>query len=420
VVTAELPDDAVVGDNVRRAVVDVPAEIPVLAIDGDLGQSAYFLQSAFEPSERAPTGIRARVEPASYLRDVTAEELASYRAVYLLSVDRLDEAATRKLDDFVRDGGGLVVFLGPDSRSDFHSLWYAAGQGLFPVELQGQDVLTPDSEVPDIEFSDHPVFRVLLGDRNPFARAMRVSQYFRVAADWQPDEARRTRVVARLRNGLPLVIERGFGDGRVMAFLTTLAPVWNNWARLPSFVVTALELNVFMSHVVQRDSSFHVGSPIEFTLGDKSYRPEVQFRLPPSGDQTRLVQRAAQRGADGVLHASLGRSLDPFSVSLDTLRGGIYEAYPTAVDGSLGVRRYCLNVDPAESDLALVTDARLADIFRDQTVFVHDVEDFSSEVTRDSRLSWSQLLMYGLVTLLICEQLLAYWASYHLVPAGGQ
>ena len=34
----------------------------------------------------------------------------------------------------------------------------------------------------------------------------------------------------------PLVVERRFGKGRVVAFLTTAAPTWNNWARVnPSF-----------------------------------------------------------------------------------------------------------------------------------------------------------------------------------------
>ena len=40
----------------------------------------------------------------------------------------------------------------------------------------------------------------------------------------------------------PLVVEHSFGKGRVMAFLTTAAPTWNNWAGNPGFVVVMQDL----------------------------------------------------------------------------------------------------------------------------------------------------------------------------------
>ncbi len=38
-----------------------------------------------------------------------------------------------------------------------------------------------------------------------------------------------------------------FGKGRVVAFLTTAAPTWNNWARNPSFVVAMQDLQAYLS-----------------------------------------------------------------------------------------------------------------------------------------------------------------------------
>ena len=96
--------------------------------------------------------------------------------------------------------------------------------------------------------TDHPIFRVFAGQRNSFLSTVTVERYFAVPKDWKPAADSTTRVIARLRNGAPLAVERRFGQGRVVAFLTTAAPVWNNWARNnPSFVVAMQELQAYLA-----------------------------------------------------------------------------------------------------------------------------------------------------------------------------
>ena len=38
-------------------------------------------------------------------------------------------------------------------------------------------------------------------------------------------------MLARLRNGAPLIVEQRFGQGHVVAVLTSAAPTWNNWSQ---------------------------------------------------------------------------------------------------------------------------------------------------------------------------------------------
>ncbi len=72
---------------------------------------------------------------------------------------------------------------------------------------------------------------------------MTVQRYFAV-----PDGLASAGQLGRSRGGPACAtaprwsIERRFGKGRVMAFLTTAAPTWNNWAGNPSFVVIMLDL----------------------------------------------------------------------------------------------------------------------------------------------------------------------------------
>ena len=83
---------------------------------------------------------------------------------------------------------------------------------------------------------------------------MTVGRYFAVPEGWRPPRDSTVRVAARLQRR-PLVVERNFGKGRVMAFLTTAAPTWNNWARNPSFVVAMQDLQAYLSAAAGRRAS---------------------------------------------------------------------------------------------------------------------------------------------------------------------
>ena len=64
VVEASLPEDSVAADNRRWCVLDIPAGEPVLIIDGSPDQrNAYFLAAAFQPGQRANSGVRPEVQP---------------------------------------------------------------------------------------------------------------------------------------------------------------------------------------------------------------------------------------------------------------------------------------------------------------------------------------------------------------------
>jgi len=418
VVRAELPGDAVDADNRRWSVIDLPAGVPVLVIDGDpAGAGTYYLSSAFRPGTRASTGIRPDAQGLTYLRDASPEALAGYRAIYLSDVDRLDARSVANLEAYVRAGGGVAFFLGPEANLNFLNEWYEEGRGLFPVRLERQDLLGPAAEdgVPDLQATDHPLFRVLLGDRNPFVRGLRIPQYLRAEQRWTPPADSTIQVLASLHNGQPLVVARRFGQGRVVVFLTTLAPIWNNWAHEPSFVVVMLQLQAYLAALEAEVDPRRVGSTLEVQLDAQRFRPEVRFALPPLPNipEVPVIERIAVAGeADRAppLVARLGGG------DGQTDRAGVYQVLPMTRDGQVEVQRYALNVDPAEGDLALIESRQLAEGLQPARVQVHEIHDLQYQAAEQQGFSWSQLLLFGLVGLLLGEQLLAYSASYHPSP----
>ncbi|MCA9262390.1 MAG: hypothetical protein KDA60_01020, partial [Planctomycetales bacterium] len=426
-VAAELPADPVAADNRRWCVIQLPAAVPVLVIDGDTQQrNAEFLVSAFRPGRTVETGIRPDVQPESFLRDSTDETLNAYRSIFLLDVGRLDDLAVSNLRRYVESGGGVSFFLGPHSSIEFLRELHDDGKGLFPQPIDRMDLLQPNTtDSPDLQVESHPLFEVLAGEQNAYLRSILVRQYFRTRRDWIPPADSTVNILARLRNGQPLVVERHWGEGRVMALSTTLAPDWNNWATQPTFVVFMLELQAYLQRPNDASTLRLVGNPIELQLDAANVTPEVICSLPalsglddgPRREVRKTLQDVSSAEA-ALTKVTLGEARS--AVGEDTNLAGIYEFWTRTVEGNLHVDRYALNVDTRESDLALVAAPALADRLPEDQVAIFAANEGSFGTSDDDRYSWSHFLMYAVAAMLVGEQLLAYSASYHAGAKGGR
>lgn len=418
VVEAALPDDPVAADNRRWCVIDFPASEAVLVIDGHPKQrNAFYLTAAFQPGQRANTGVRPDVHGPAYLRDVDASALAAYRTIYLLDVPRLDSGAVTKLEDYVRAGGGLAIFVGPNVNVvATTSGLYKDGKGLLPAPLDRDDELLPDpiENKPDIQAERHPVFDPLLDEQNPLIRLVNVERYYRLSPTWKAGKNNSARVIATLRNHAPLAIEQSFGEGRVFCLLTTAAPDWNGWANDPTFVVLALKLQSYLARPPASDRDQLVGTALSIELPADKYQSEATFVTPTSRGEGRIsVERNATISDGGMLRLALGDGAGEGAARTD--RSGVYELWLRNLSGDPEARRTALNVDPREGNLAIASDAELIAKLSPVPVTIAHAED---EIGAESEAAnnFSLPLMTLLVVLLIAEQALAYSASYHTLP----
>ncbi len=422
VVEAVLPDDPVAADNRRWCVIEFPVGEPVLIVDGSPEQEhGYFLDSVFQPGGRANTGVLPDIKTVAFLRDTTPEVLAAYRVIYLLDVPRLDDRAVENLEAYADRGGGLAFFVGPNVNLAFYTnRLYRGGEGLFPLPLASEGFLPMEDmeNTPDIEVTDHPVFEVFLDERNPFIRLITIEQYLEPKTDWKPDPDSTVRVAASLRNKMPLVVERKYGEGRVLAFLTTLAPVWNNWGNDPSFVVVALKLQSHLASAQRTVHSRPVGTPISLQLEAEKYRQDIQFITPGETPDSRVAIKRVGTPAvpnSPVMVAAIGHSLTAGEGETD--RSGIYEAWPVTTAGEKDVRRFAVNVETGEGDLAMVDSKKLLANLDPIKAEFRYADEYNYEMAGLAGNNRSLLLMCLLVCLLLAEQVLAYSASYH--PARG-
>lgn len=126
-------------DNARHAIIEVQDKLAVLVVEGrpELGEGrpegdAFYLKAALTDSvggNKIVDGTTADLEKADH-------DLRQYACIFLANVPELSQKAANRLADYVQQGGGLGVFLGPDVKPEsYNQVLYAGGKGLFPVEL---------------------------------------------------------------------------------------------------------------------------------------------------------------------------------------------------------------------------------------------------------------------------------------------
>ena len=413
-VDATIAADALPADNKRSVAIDVVDRVDVLLIDGDPTGSgragdAFYVATALAPGVGAATGLRPRIEPP---RSLATLDLESFACIWLLDVERLDAPEIAALEAFARAGGGVVFFTGPRTKADIiNRSLHRGGEGLFPVPLAGPVDLLPDAAAgaaaaPDVVVEEHPVVAVLSGQRNPLLDSVRIERSMAVERGFEPAAASGLRRLLSLRTGGPLVVERPFGAGMVVAVLSTAAPTWNNWARgNPSWVVVMLELESHLARSRRRAESLQVGDPIALRLDAAIDEVEVDMVVPPDGT---IVHQTAVASPAGALEATLPNT---------SVAGG-YAARWRRLDGTEREKLFAVNVAAEEGQLERIGRERL-DRALAGVAFKYDrAESLQPDTTTLAGVPLVKPLLHLLAAVLIIEQVVAFSASYHAVARG--
>jgi hypothetical protein len=414
--TASLGKDAVDVDNRRYYACDLPSARPVLVIDESSdGLGGRQLSLALAPGGNTRTGWQPHVEPASFLADT--EKLDQQVAVILLDVPRLADNELAALEEYVRAGGGVAFFVGPDAeRAYFNERLYRRGEGLFPAPLRlpVQLVDRYGESTPDVEVTDHILFHVLSGRRNGFLPLIMVDFYYALETDWAPADQLSTTILAKLRNRDPLVVERRFGAGRVVAHLTKLSSgdtslgKWTNWSLNPVFPVLANELVSYLAAGRQNDPIHTVGDDLIVSVDQSKYEPAIRFLLP--GDApTRPELTIDAKSSAGRLVASLD----------DVATSGIYEAQLQTIQSGVERVNFAVNVPTGEGDLSIVHRDELSRHLAGVEYQLHDASDMTMDSQQLAGFRMGDALLGFLVAILLIEQVLGYWSSYHVTSRRG-
>ncbi|MCS7236877.1 MAG: BatA domain-containing protein [Thermoguttaceae bacterium] len=247
VIEARLVDntDALATDDRLRTVVHVHPALRVLCIDGrprgdPFGGPTGYLAMALNPG--GPSSLRGTIlvdkKPVSSLGEF---ETPAPDVIVLCDVAELSPAEAEFLGRFVRQGGGLILFLGESTQADSYN-------ALVPQEDQNGESLMPARLVRPV--TNDPQFRLdPLGYRHPLLAAFRdyeraglvnipVEKYW--ALEVLPQHGGVTAL--SLGNGWPFIAEKTLGLGRVIVVASPPDPAWTLLPKWPSFVPLVHEM----------------------------------------------------------------------------------------------------------------------------------------------------------------------------------
>lgn len=412
VISARIADDPLSLDNQRWAVVDVADAVPVLIIDDGGEDESLFLRLALSPSPEVTTGAQVQVERSVFLRDAVLDR---YHAIFLMNIASLDQIEIKRLEQYVRDGGGVVFFAGPQTdRASVNQQLYRDGEGLFPVPLQSPATLLSDrsEEVPALSVDvEHPIFaRIFGGTLNSWLQAIDVARYYAVDPTWDASQDPTVSVLAKLRNGAPWMVEKEWGRGSVLAMLSTAAPRWHNWGLAdPSFVLWALDTLVYLGEPKTRSDPQESGDPLRTTVPTETFQPLVRFTTPrdPEQGRSRSVQVAAKAtGTDPAERiAEFGKTKIP----------GVYEIRRNRLDGDIVVTCKAFNPPESERDLQVVGEGQMRGLLGDIPYQYRSADALLISEQSEAGFPlaeqwWFFVMLAGVLAL---EQWIAYGASYH-------
>ena len=372
-------------------------------------RETFYLASALSPSARgssdqAVTGIDVRTRDAdSNGADGLADEiLFQYDVTVLANVASLNEKMRGRLATYLRDGRSVLVFLGDQCEPEEYNAW-----GFLPGALRekrGGEFVVLDA----IEY-DHPALKPFADPACGDLRAF--GAYGCVALDLSGDSA--ARVLARFQNGLPALVEKKVGDGRVILCTTSCHTAWSKWPLVPAFVPFVQRVVKYLASPERRPETMRSYSPGERLLArvEESFRAGscAAYRQQLEDGRPRLVPVSFERRADGGVAGISETDIAGNYVVVQNPAGQEVEIGKIG----LGARQFAfsVNVDRRESDFHSLSRDELAGMAPDGRVDVAAApfpEDWSAAglvVRGGSELWWPLLLVVA--GMLIAESIVA-------------
>ena len=341
-------EDGLALDNRLYFAVSVDQQIPMAIVKAHRGEvpqadDAFYLERAFAPGGSAGGAFRTTtLTPDSLATD----DLSTQAVVFCVNLPALAPPAAEKLLAYARSGGHVVWVCGQNVQPDAYNAMNALAQGqLLPAPLEAlRQPLPGGVESWRLGFldKDSPALAPLTEPASLF-RSVLVYKYFPMKLS--PQAA--GRVLIKLDDGQPLLAERAVGTGSVLLLGTGVhVDDWTNLPLKPLFLPLLARLTLHLAGA-ETGTMGLAGAPVRLPLGrgkvqDQAGEPEVEI-VRPSGEVVRF--RKADQDADGWRYTG-------------THEAGVYLVRQVNRKPPKQMA-FAVNIDPAESDPATLTQAEL-------------------------------------------------------------
>lgn len=289
--------DDLLADNHWRYCVDVAPHARALVVRGagkdDPGAMlSLALDWRSERQADRPWPIRVTDVQAA---DFIPELLDTVSAVFFCDVPTFTPETAEALAKFVRAGGVVWFFPGPEANlADYNARFGAKGAKLLPGRLgepvgqvgPGAGVLA----VTDVA-EEHPLFKDLF-EKPADYRTTRVQRY----VPFQPSPVG-ARVLMTLEDFEPLLVEKSVGRGRAIWCMTTADSRWTNFPAQPIFLPMVVRSVMQSARTVAGPAMYSAGQTVDIQPGRRARgATKLRITLPGDDDKTKPQTLPREKG----------------------------------------------------------------------------------------------------------------------------
>lgn len=373
--------DALPFDNIRYATFEVLGPRKVLTISDEPG-GAYIWKLALTEGEMP---FDCEVRSVAEANRLLPTELAEFKAICLLNVSRPEPELWKRLEQYVREGGGLAIIPGGDDVNKASYNDDATAQQLLPVRLErviaakpGEAVLWAEASYqdpvktwfrewrqnPNIGFLKDPPRAVRYWEVTPYSKSAQV------IVKYADDKER------------PALVERTFDRptirGRVVLLTIPLddrrageEPRWHNYLQglVPFYLALAKKTVGYLAgDAEEANFNYSSGQPIPVALPPKARFPTYTLQGPGLTGTNALVQREE-------------------SANLLQLTKAVMPGHFTLFGNGKPLSSFSLNLPPDECQLAKVPVDQIEALFGPNAILA---VDYKTSLSQALQSHWSQ------------------------------
>ena len=362
-VTAQIPHDRLPADDQRTFAARAIREVKVLLVDGSEASTPsqaddFFVRNALvpvAPSDVAQYYIKTTTITASQLAATTLDD---YDAVFFLSVDQIDSPEAQTLANYVRQGGGLVVFPGPSCNIDFYNQQLGR-DGFLPALIgpcKGDSSSSHNGKFFTLQTKDYDHSITTLWN-DPAAGSLSTSRFFAYyplepnkwtapAEGYPVPTGGQPRIILHYAQGDDAAaVEHTWGAGRVILFSSPATTAWND---LPVHEAFVPMMQRVLGSIVERQEeglNIRVGQKFSYVVSNDLLNKDVSVTVPGQTDPPRV---------DGQVTLVNGQPTVQFS---NTDEAGAYRV--SIASDPPTILYFAAQSDPAESSLTPLSAEQL-------------------------------------------------------------
>ncbi len=377
--------------------------LPVLFVDGEPNliperSETYFLAA----TEVLGTGLLADTVTHTEFETVS---LSKYKVIFLCNIGEVSADRRQAVEQWVRDGGGLVLMPGSQVRAqEFNNVFFRNGQGLSPFGLVAEqgDNNRQNYFGFDVAPGGHPAVRVAVSLDNIFNSLKIYKWWSTVLAEGQLGQSVSVPLWLTDEKHSIAMAERSFGKGRVIGFSFPADLDWTDWPPHPSYAPVVFDLIHYLASSIAKQDTTRVGGSFAQLVDLSAFDSNVAL-VDPDGETTEMLAKPIT-GTDESSQSVL------YQARIDGLRKrGVYQLQLMRSDGQVQPVLFAANVNPSEGQLERLDFGQVgAEYFGDKVSRVSLGELDSLQFSGGHNEIWPQLLA-ALAILLIVEQALGWW-----------